>query len=164
MSKKKEERFLKIPHWYWDTGLPPIDIILISSIASWQRDKKEFFESKEQMALKFNCSTKTIQRSIKSLVNKGLIKETGKKGRVVKYEIIQSALEKLKHCGQIVQHSPGYRTNSPIIVDKKSSYKNTKNINKNILRVEEEVKASSSPKAREIHPTAFHKFAQDLDI
>ncbi len=164
MSKKKEEGFLKVPNWYWDTGLPPIDILLLSSIASWQRDKKEFFESKEQMALKFNCSAKTIQRSIKTLVNKGLIKETGKKGRVVKYEIIQAALEKLKHCGQIVHNSSRNRTNSPIIQDKKSYYKNTKNINKNILRVEEEVEASSSPKSGDIHPIALHKFMNNLDI
>lgn len=164
MSKKKQESFLKIPHWYFDTGLNIHEITIIAMISSWQRTNKEFFESKTQISKKLGCQARFVTKCIDNLIKLNVLKDTGKKGRVTKFKVNQTALHNLT----INAHRAPISTNSMHGVHNKQApgayYKNPKNINKNILRVEEEVEASSSPKPREIHPTAFHKFTQDLDI
>ena len=71
--KKTNERFTMIPNWYWECGLNIVEVNIISRIASWQRDGKEFYESAESISVLFGVSYSTIKRTFNKLVKDGVI-------------------------------------------------------------------------------------------
>ena len=163
---KKVESFLKVPDWYWECGLDIYEVMILCMIASWQRQDKEFFMGKKDIAAKFNCDHKVIFRRFKNLENIGLIKRGDKVGRSFKYKIDQNKLEYLKgiSTSEVPIDQPGvpqrYQHSTPEVL-----YKNPKNSNKTILREEEE-KGSSSPqtKKKEVTDVALHQFSRDINL
>ena len=143
-KSKTNERFIMIPHWYYECGLDLIEVNLIARVASWQRTGKNFYESKSYIGKIFGCSTKTISRKFKTLVDKGILIEEVRKGTTTKYRVNVNKLNELNRLDSESLVGTKLETVSPDPLDRESQDKNTKNINNNILRVDEE-KGSSSP-------------------
>lgn len=154
MKKTKDEAFVKIPHWYYECGLDLIEVNLIARVASWQRTGKNFYESKSYIGKIFGCSTKTISRTFKGLVDKGILTEEVRKGTTTKYRVNVNKLNELNRLDSESSVGTKLETVSPDPLDRESQDKNTKNINKNILRVDEE-KCSSSPSQEELELLAL---------
>lgn len=161
-QKKKNDNFIMIPHWYFECGLDLIEVNLIGRVASWQRVNKEFHESKAHIAKIFLCSEKTISRKFKGLVEKGILIEEVRKGTTTKYKVNINKLNECKTLDSesLVDQIP--ETLGLACMDSESRDKNTKNINNNILREEEEPFVGSSLlKMKDID---IELFARSLDI
>ena len=155
---KTNERFIMIPHWYYECGLDLIEVNLIARVASWQRTGKDFYESKSYIAKIFGCSTKTISRKFKSLVDRKILEEEVRKGTSSKYHVNVIKLDELSRLDSESSVGTKLETVSPDPQDRESQDNNTKNINNNILRVDEE-RCSSSPSKVDLE-----LFAQVIDI
>ena len=157
--KKTNERFTMIPNWYWECGLNIVEVNIISRIASWQRDGKEFYESAESISVLFGVSYSTVKRSFNNLVKQGIIIKNGKHKRMWKYVINSSKLNNLKKdTGHLDQLNDKYSSPRPNIQFTEDHYNTTKTSNKTSFR-EGEDKASSLP-----NPEELEAWMETLDI
>ena len=92
MENKKDKGFIQIPNWYFKCGLTLVQVNTLAEIASWQREDKEFFQSMEALACKYNISYSQMRRVFKSLIELGVVKQTGKMKRMWKYTIDSNRL------------------------------------------------------------------------
>lgn len=167
-------KFTQIPNWYWECGLDIYEVNIIARIASWQRDKKDFFESYPSLAKKFNTHVNTIKNKFKKLEAAGLIYRNGKAGRSIKWKVSDYEMNQLhkeyKTCTDTVKKTDKSNTctNSTQTVqeiDSKSTRDrlyntNHKTSNKTSFRVDES-NDDSSPRG-EIDLEAFVE--QEIDI
>ena len=157
--KKTNERFTMIPNWYWECGLNIVEVNIISRIASWQRDGKEFYESAESLSKLFDVSYSTIKRTFNKLVKDGVIIRNGKHKRMWKYVINGTKLNSLKKdVGHLDQLNDKYSSPRPNIQFTEDHYNTTKTSNKTSFR-EGEDKASSLP-----NPEELEAWMETLDI
>ena len=157
--KKNNERFTMIPNWYWECGLNIVEVNLISRIASWQRDGKEFYESAESLSKLFGVSYSTVKRTFNKLVKDKVIIRNGKHKRMWKYVINGSKLNSLKKdVGQTDQLNDICSSPRPNISTTEDHYNTTKTSNKTSFR-EGEDKASSLP-----NPEELEAWMQTVDI
>ena len=80
-SQKIYRNFVKVPHRIFDIGLNPNELSLLTYLLTFF-NAKEIYPSKQLMASCCNVSIRTVDKTLNSLVNKGLI--TYKKGRKCK--------------------------------------------------------------------------------
>lgn len=111
-----ENNFIK----YRKYGFGPVNNLVYSYIVGW--GDKGTYASNEHIASELECSYKTIQRALKDLNDKGVIKITNPKGRSRHIIAVQQP-------GQIVQqlghNVPVSRTDCPTNQDKLSHNKNS---------------------------------------
>jgi DNA-binding transcriptional regulator YhcF (GntR family) len=165
-------KFTQIPNWYWECGLDIYEVNILARIASWQRDKKDFFESYPSLANRFNLHVNTIKNKFKKLEKLGLITRNGKAGRSIRWKVDEYQLNQLhkeyKRCTNIDQTADKYKTCTNIAqkvqeIDYNSTpdrlyNTNYKTSNKTSFMVDESL-ADSPPREEEIQA-----FANDLDI
>jgi len=150
MAKDKSQNtFTQINNKWWGIGLDPYELLIIAKVASWQRTKKEFYQSKQSIAEDFCCSTKTIKNKFKGLVDRNILVITGKHKRMTKYIINQVELSRLieaKDMGTRCPHSSRYGHHVPYNGAPGAHYNNTKTSNKTSLVEEDDILSSSSSK------------------
>jgi len=158
MAKTKKndiENFTMIPHWYWECGLDLIEVSIIARISSWQRQNKDFFEGYDTIALKFNCHYNTIRNTFNKLEKMGVIVKNGKVKRAWKWKVNELKLNGLKDSNTRCQNTDTFLHPMSELLTPDVSYNNPKNINKNILRVEENTSGVSSPSMQDIELLAL---------
>lgn len=76
--ENKKELFLKVSkNRYFDNkDLSPLDMLILSQIEEFERNKKSCYMASKTFASNFNVSEETINRSIKKLVNMNYISST----------------------------------------------------------------------------------------
>lgn len=74
----EKELFLKVSknRYFDDKNLSPIDMLILSQIEEFERNKKSCFMASKTFASNFNVSEETINRSIKKLVGMQYINST----------------------------------------------------------------------------------------
>jgi len=92
MENSKDKGFIQIPNWYFKCGLTLLQVNTLAEIASWQREDKQFFQSMEGLACKYNISYSQMRRCFKDLLELGLIKQDGKVKRMWKYTVDSNRL------------------------------------------------------------------------
>ena len=70
--------FLKVEKDLLETGLSPIEILVIAQIMEFETNTGDCFISNDVLAKLFGVSTTTIDRCLKGLETKGLIKRDTK--------------------------------------------------------------------------------------
>ena len=70
--------FLKVDKEYFKLGLKPIELLIYSQIAEYDRSTGNFFMSDEGLAEIFNVSKSTVSRALDVLENKKLIERKTK--------------------------------------------------------------------------------------
>lgn len=158
MKRKIEGNYVVIPDKYWTLGLDIYETNILARIMSWQRRGERFFESYESIADKFNMSRITAKRKFESLEKHGFIKRNGKVKRTWSWKADELAISNKIDMLLKVTNNERNVSESNNISNSELHYKNTKNINKNILRVDEE-KDSSSPNKQDLE-----LFAKTIDI
>lgn len=73
MGEKKMDTFLKINKKYLALGLKSVDILIISQIEEFSRNKCECYITNEQFSVLFGESGSTIKRSLDKLESMGII-------------------------------------------------------------------------------------------
>lgn len=95
MSAKKDLPFTKIQQRLYEcTHFDLIEINLIARIASWQREGRTFFESKQVTAKLFKTTRPTLDTRFENLISLGIIKKGKKRGRASEYKINEDNLGK----------------------------------------------------------------------
>jgi len=140
----KNQTFTQIKDWYWECGLDIYEVNIIARIASWQRNKKQFFESKDHIAKLFGCDRKTIIRKFEKLQNLGILIKGEKHGRTYVYRINEMELHKLYICTREVQIDMRSVPERYIYSTSEVHYNTTQTNNKISLGAEEEDKSSSA--------------------
>jgi len=135
-----------------------IEVNLIARIASWQRQKKVFFESKSITASLLKVTRPTLDTRFKRLISLGIIKKGKKRGRASEYNISEYNLDKFlawskdnpdfNICKATLHKVPTFV--KPLYIDCKTTlhYNNNNKtiLNKNSFMDDEEDLASSSSK------------------
>jgi hypothetical protein len=165
MGKKLEDNFTAIPQWYWECGLSLLEVNIISRIASWQRQKKEFFEGYDSLEKLGWGHYNTIRNHFIKLEKKGLIQKNGKNKRAWKWIVKLDSLRSL-HSNNQCKNNDIYLQPVLEIVTPDVSYKNTKNSNKTIFSEGEEKRSSPSQpeKKPKITNTDMDILVHDLDF
>ena len=159
-----EEPFTGIPEWYWQCGLNLLEVNIIARISSWQRQKKDFFESYDLLSQKFNQHYNTIRNTFIRLEKKGVIKKNGKHRRTWKWVVDEYKLNALKHSNTRCQNNDTLLHQESELLTPDVSYKNTKTSNKTSFREEETLLESSSSKPKKtLTNIELEIFAQNLD-
>lgn len=70
--------YIKVNTEFFNTGLNPLEILLLSVIESYTRDNKEFYHTNEQLAKMFSVSEKTIRNALDNIEAKNYIKRNTK--------------------------------------------------------------------------------------
>ena len=147
---------------------PAFDIIqavIICKIASWQREKRKFFQSKQEIAKEFKVDWKTINRRMNELEDMGVIVRRGKVKRSTVYEVnalkLETYLSGMNQSGNIPERNESSRKHT-----REVDY-NTNNKTSNKTSFIEEgtsgVPSSKDKKAR-ISEDAINALAKDIDI
>jgi biotin operon repressor len=146
--------FTAIPDSLLGVGFDIYEIIIISSVQSWTRQNKKFYESKGRIADEYGCSRATISRKFDKLKKSGILIE-GKKHGKGQYEysvnvnkLLQIINEHKVTCNRELQQTAFDVTESYTSCNRELQNKTTKTINKNSFR-EEESKNDSSSKPEE---------------
>ena len=156
--KPKQESFTKIPNWYWQCGLDIYEVNIIARIASWQRDKKEFYESYDSIACMFNTHYNTIRNRFKKLEKMGIIKSNGKKGRSIKWVVDNNKLNALKYSNTTCKNNETFLHEVSDILTPDVSYNTNKTSNKTSFRERESSTDSLSNEMKAL------MVLKDLDI
>ena len=149
MAEKITETFTAIPDWYWECGLDIYEVNIISRIASWQRQGKDYFESYDHVACIFKTHYNTIRNRFKRLESQGIIKCVGKAGRSNKWCINVAKLNAMKDSYTTCKNTDKYLHEMSDDLTRDVSYKNPKTSNKTSFR-EEEASGASSPSDMEL--------------
>lgn len=146
--------FTAIPDSLLGVGFDIYEIVIISSVQSWTRQNKKFYESKGRIAQEYGCSRATISRKFDKLKKQGILLE-GKKHGKGQYEysvnvnkLLQIINEHRVTCNRELQQTAFDVTESYTSCNTELQNKTTKTINKNSFR-EEESKDDSSSKPKE---------------
>ena len=127
--------------------------LIIAYISSYQRQGKTFFMSKQELAARFDCNWKTVQRRMDDLEKAGVIYRDGKVKRSSIFKVNQYKL----HSYLTGMYSELNIPESPVSSEKHTSeydYKNNnKTINKNSF-IEEGDAFASSPSSGDIEALA----------
>ena len=70
--------YIKVNTEFFNTGLNPLEILLLSVIESYARDNKEFYHTNEQLSKMFNVSKTYIKSTLDRLEEKNYIKRNTK--------------------------------------------------------------------------------------
>lgn len=160
---KIPDKFTAIPQWYWECGLNLLEVNIISRIASWQRQKKEFFEGYDSLERLGWGHYNTIRNTFIKLEKKGLIQKNGKNKRAWIWVVKTDSLKAL-HTNNQSKNKDKYLQPELETLTPDVSYKNPKNSNKTIFRVEEEECNSSSPKVEGPDEVDLELWVNELDI
>ena len=117
---------------------------ILAWVQSYNRQKKPFFMSNEELAKKLTCNPKTVKRKFDDLIKWDLIVNVGKRGRSWVRETDGDRIHKFLHYGPKVHNEDRLRTLSTDQTDTESSYNTTKTSNKTSLRAEAFSNASPS--------------------
>jgi len=90
-----KDTFTQINDKWWGIGLDPYELLILARVASWIREGKEYFESKERVAKEIGAALMTTKNKFKSLEDRNILVRDGKHKRMVKYKINQTELDKL---------------------------------------------------------------------
>ena len=142
--EKVKGNYVIIPDIYWQLGLDIYQTNILARIMSWQRTDKLFFESYESLGCKFNMHKNTAKNKVESLEELGLIKRGHKVKRCWSWKVNKVAVSNMIDYNMTCNNSERKEQEELQLVTPDVIYKNTKNINKNILREEEEAFAASS--------------------
>src|SRR6056300_1094634 len=129
MKKQKtkiEEPFTAILAWYWECGLNLLEVNIIARISSWQREKKEFYESYDFLSQKFGTHYNTIRNTFIKLEKMGVIKKNGKHRRTWKWVVDGNKLNALKHSNTRCQNNDTLLHQESELLTPDVNYKNTK--------------------------------------
>lgn len=147
--------FTAIPDSLLGVGFDIYEIVIISSVQSWTRQNKKFYESKGRIAEEYGCSRATISRKFVKLKKQGILIE-GKKHGKGQYEysvnvnkLLQIINEHKVTCNTELQQNSLDVTESYTSCNTELQNNTTKTINKNSFREEESNDSSSEPKAPE---------------
>ena len=177
MSTKKDLPFTKIQQRLYEcTHFDLIEINLIARIASWQRQNKVFFESKQVTASLLKTTRPTLDTRFDKLILLGIIKKGKKRGRASEYNINSANLDKFlawsinnpdfNICKATLHKVPTFV--KPLYIDCKTTlhYNNNNKtiLNKNSFIDGEEDLASSPSKRPELTKEELEAFANDLEI
>lgn len=66
--------YIKVNTEFFNTGLDPLQILILSLIESYARDNKEFYHTNEQLAKMFNVSLTYVKSTLNDLEKKNYIK------------------------------------------------------------------------------------------
>lgn len=175
MAKTKSEgthipgNFVALNKLLKRSGLDVYEQIIISEIQSWNRQNKKFYASIAGLALDYECDRKVIIRRFESLLEKGLITKGEKKyNNQYEYRVNEQNLllylKKHKKSSCTSEEQPKLQAvplkNSSCTSEVQNN--NPKNINKNILRGDEDVPSSSFPKPERPSLTDIGLWAQTL--
>ena len=169
--------FTALPHVLKDSGFDIYEIIIISEIQSWNRQDKKFYVSKKTIAEDYKCDRKTIIRRFDKLVNLGVLYK-GKRVHKGQYQYLLNVdrlmflIKEYKDTKDSCCTSKVQQTQSDVPQGNTSCTSgvhnnNTKNISKNILRVEEETSGvSSSPGQSKLEITLddINELIKTIDI
>lgn len=72
--------FTAIPDVLLSVGFDIYEIVIISSIQSWNRQDKKFYESQARIASEYGCSRATINRRFKGLLDLGILIKGNRRG------------------------------------------------------------------------------------
>lgn len=70
--------YIKVNTEFFNTGLDPLQILILSLIESYARDNKEFYHTNEQLSKMFNVSLTYVKSSLNDLEKKNYIKRDTK--------------------------------------------------------------------------------------
>lgn len=160
-NKKINGDYVIIPDIYWQLGLDIYQTNILARMMSWQRTGKVFFESYESLGCKFNMHKNTAKNKVESLEELGLIKRGHKVKRCWSWKVNETAVSEMIDYNMTCNNNERKEQEELQFVTPDVTYKNPKNINKNILREEEEPFVGSSPPT-EKDVDEFIK--QELDI
>lgn len=142
--------FTAVPDSLLGVGFDIYEIVIISSVQSWTRQDKKFYESKGRIADEYGCSRATISRKFDKLKKAGILIE-GKKHGKGQYEysvnvnkLLQIINKQKVTCNRELQQNSFDVTESYITCNTELQNKTTKTINKNSFREEESKDDSSS--------------------
>ena len=145
--------FTAVPDTLLGVGFDIYEIVIISSVQSWTRQNKKFYESKGRIADEYGCSRATISRKFDKLKKQGILLE-GKKHGKGQYEysvnvnkLLQIINEHKVTCNTELQQSSLDVTESYTTCNTELQNKTTKTSNKTSFR-EEESKDDSSSKPK----------------
>lgn len=170
-AKDKVEPFTMIKEWYWECGLDITEVNILARIASWQREKKVFFESKSSLAKLFKCDRKVIIRRFEHLESIGVIVKGETKGRAFSYSVNENRLNELylkgttdiSNCTSEVQDDTKCVPQENDGCTSEERYHNNKTINKNSFKKEDDCSSSSSFQApKTISETDLIKLAREF--
>lgn len=142
--------FTAVPDSLLGVGFDIYEIVIISSVQSWTRQDKKFYESKGRIAQEYGCSRATISRKFDKLKKQGILLE-GKKHGKGQYEysvnvnkLLQIINEHKVTCNTELQQSSLDVTESYTTCNTELQNKTTKTSNKTSFREEESKNDSSS--------------------
>lgn len=110
-----------------------IQSVIIAKIASWQRNGKTFFQSKQEIAKEFRVDRKTISRRMDSLEEMGVIQRDGKVKRSVIYKVNIHKLDMYLKGTHPERNVPDRYTSSKKCTTSDHYNNNNKNSNKTIF-------------------------------
>ena len=161
--KQAKEGFIKLKNQVIECeSFDIIQSVIIAKITSWQREGRQFFQSKEELAKEFKVDRKTISRRMKELEDMGVIYREGKVKRSSIYKVNPHKLHLYLSGTNLELNVPeGYKS-SEICTSSTHYNNNNKNSNKTIFIGEEDVSSSSSPTEKDLE--AFAGTLSDIDI
>lgn len=138
--------FTAVPDSLLGVGFDIYEIIIISSVQSWTRQNKKFYESKGRIAEEYGCSRATISRKFTKLVEQGILIE-GKKHAKGQYEYSVNVNKLLQiihdfRCNRELQQDDFAVTESYSSCNRELQNNNPKTINKNSFRVDVDQKST----------------------
>lgn len=145
--------FTAIPDSLLGVGFDIYEIIIISSVQSWTRQNKKFYESKGRIAEEYGCCRATISRKFLKLIKQGILVQ-GKKHAKGQYEYSVNLAKLFEiinqfKCNLELQQTASAVTESNSKCNLELQNNTPKTINKNSFRVEVE-KKSTSPTEEEV--------------
>ena len=142
--------FTAVPDSLLGVGFDIYEIVIISSVQSWTRQNKKFYESKSRIAEEYGCSRATISRKFIKLKKQGILIE-GKKHAKGQFEysvnvnkLLQIIHEYKTTCNTELQQKTFDVTESTNTCNTELQNNTTKTIYKNSFREEESCGDSSS--------------------
>ncbi len=139
--------FTAVPDSLLGVGFDIYEIIIISSVQSWTRQNKKFYESKGRIAEEYGCCRATISRKFIKLIKDGILIE-GKKHAKGQYEYsvnVSKLFEVINQykCNLELQQTASAVTESTSKCNLELQNNTPKTINKNSFRVEVEQRSTS---------------------
>lgn len=146
---------------------PAFDIIqavIICKIASWQREDKKFFQSKQEIAKEFQVNRRTIQRRMQELEDKGIIYRDGKVKRSIVYKVDVYKLDMCLRVTHPTQYVTESHTSSKICTRESHYNTNNKTSNKTSFKEEDVLASSSKGKKTHISQNDIEDLANDIEL
>lgn len=163
MGNKIPGTWTAIPDQLLSIDFDIYEIVIISSIQSWTRQNKTFYESITRLSNEYGCDRKTFSRRFKKLLDLGILLQGKKRGHgQFEYQVNEKKLIDI-----IKQRNECTSEDQPDVKDvpqstnswtSKVQNKTTKTSNKTSFR-EGEDKASSLP-----NPEEVEAWMENIDI